>query len=114
MTDHTLLSPDNARLNTIILCRAADKLSTSIDDETVILDMASSNYIGLNPVATRIWELIEQEISFTTLCEKLVAEYDVPENSCRADILSFLQEMLDNHLISIQQTEITRPSECGQ
>ncbi len=114
MTAPTLLSPDNPQLSTIFIRRAADKLSTGIDDETVILDMASSNYIGLNPVATRIWELIEPGISFAGLCDRLIAEYDISEDSCRADILSFLQEMLDNHLIDAQQAEISSSHECGQ
>ncbi len=114
MTDHNLLTLDNPHLDAIMLHRAADKLSTGIDDETVILDMASSNYIGLNPVATRIWELIEPGISFAGLCERLIAEYDVSENSCRADTLSFLQEMLENQLIDAQPAEIPSSNTCGQ
>ena len=40
------------------LACAPDILSRILDGEAVLLDLASGTYFGLNPVGSRVWELI--------------------------------------------------------
>lgn len=102
MTENRLLSINNPLLDKLILRKKQDNLSTEIDDETVILDMASGLYIGLDSVGTSIWKSLEQEICYGELCKNLIKEFDVDKQTCRDDTLLFLQELKKNKLITIK------------
>jgi len=97
-----LLHTQNPSLDKLILLRKSDKLSTEVDDETVILDMDSGNYTGLNSVGTLIWKLLENAITFSELTQRLTDEYDIDKEICYAEILPFLNNLLNQKLISIK------------
>lgn len=95
------LSKTNPSLDAIRLYRRQDKISTELDNETIILDIDSGAYSGLDSVGTSIWKLLKHEINFADLREALMKEYDVKKDVCETDILSFLQKLADNDLITI-------------
>jgi len=95
------LSIENPSLDKIRLYRKLDKISTELEDETIILDMDSGVYNGLDSVGTAIWRLLKHEIFFADLRQALMDEYDVEKNVCETDILSFLQKLASNGLITI-------------
>lgn len=98
-----LFSPDNKSLNALLLGRAEDKISTELDGETVILDLASGIYSGLNEVGTSIWNLLDEPQSFASLLSALQEEYEVSDEQCRTDIIAFLIELVDNKLITVNE-----------
>jgi len=80
--------------------RKKDALSGKLQDEEVILDIEKGKYFSLNPVATSIWEILEQPLSVDQLCEKLIEEYDVEPKKCRLETVAYLQDMLKLDLIT--------------
>lgn len=58
-----LFSRDNKKTTAQVVCRADDKISTELDGETVILDLATGTYSGLDLVGTTIWNLLEKPVS---------------------------------------------------
>jgi hypothetical protein len=102
MATNSRLSAENPTLDNLLLSRNPDKLSTELDDETVILDIESGMYTGLDSVGTSIWKLLEETTGFATLCQKLMKEYEVDEETCRKDTLVFLQKLKDTKLIAIK------------
>jgi hypothetical protein len=100
---------ENKNLDTLILCRYADKLSTELDGETVILELESGTYSGLDEVGTSIWKLLEQPISFQEICREIMAEYDVETDVCRTDLIAFFHELAGSGLISVTN-ESTPPA----
>lgn len=83
------------------ICRAEGKIFTELDGETVILDMESGVYMGLDEVGTCIWQNIEHKISVEKLVERLLGEYDVEQEVCLADLKLFLSDMVENKLIHL-------------
>ena len=73
--------------------RNQETISGQIDDEIVMVDIEKGSYFSLNPVATRIWELLEQPLTLDSLCDQLLTEYDVLPEQCRADVTEHLAEM---------------------
>lgn len=69
-------------------------LSGKLEDERVMLDMDKGKYFALNPVATRIWELLDTPLSLEELCLRLQKEYEVAEEQCKADVSDHLAEMV--------------------
>lgn len=74
-------------------------LFSKIDDEVIIMSIEADSYFGLDPVGSRIWELLEQPATMDELVSQLVQEYDVSEAECRQDAQDFVTEMVARGLI---------------
>jgi hypothetical protein len=96
-----IISSENPDLNTIILYRPQEKLSTELGRETIILDMDSGVYSQLNAVGTTVWNQLSQPVSFQAIVENVLALYDITELECRVDILKFLSHLAENNLIKV-------------
>jgi len=85
-----------------ILKRKADLLFNEIDGEVVMLSIENSEYYGMDKVGSRIWELLEQPLSFKELVAKLTEEYEVSEQQCADDTMAFLKKLTDKKLVLIE------------
>ncbi len=66
-----------------------------MDAELVVMNIQSLDYYRFNPVAKRIWELVESgPRSEDSLCHTLLEEYDVEESECREAVREFLDDSL--------------------
>ena len=74
-------------------------LHSKVDDEIVLMSMANDAYIGLDPIASRIWELLETPKDLNELCDLLMEEYEVDRKTCVRETLAFLEEMKSKGLI---------------
>lgn len=74
-----------------------------IDDEAVILHLDAGLYYGLNPVGTRIWQLLGESASVAQICEAIVAEFDVSADEAGADVASFLEALVENDLAAVAE-----------
>jgi hypothetical protein len=74
-----------------------------VSGETVLLDLQSENYFGLDEVGTRIWQLIKETNDLQAIFETLLAEYDVSEERLRQDLDTLLGEISGLGLIRLEQ-----------
>ena len=82
-----------------IFQRNSEIIASEIENETVMMDKDFETYFGLAKIGTRIWQLLENEISLQTICEKLVDEYDVSLEQCIADVTPFIASLLENEMV---------------
>ena len=68
-------------------------MTAPVDTEIVLLNMAGNNYISLDAIGRRIWELLESPITVTDLCQKLAVEFEATEEQITADVVPFLTEL---------------------
>jgi hypothetical protein len=68
--------------------------------ETVILDLASGTYFGLDPVGARIWQLMGEGKTLAEICEVMLAEYEVSRESIERDVLKLAEDLCAKQLIS--------------
>jgi hypothetical protein len=73
--------------------RQGDWLSAKVGDELVMMSAEKGNYIGLSEVGARIWDLIETPQPLDIVVARLQEEYDVPPETCRAEVDTFLKEL---------------------
>jgi hypothetical protein len=85
-----------------IVCQGNETLSSAIDDETVLLSIKNSKYYGMDAIASKIWNLTAHPIKVTDIIHILQSEYNIGEDQCAHDVLSFLQELFKEKLIFIQ------------
>jgi hypothetical protein len=71
-------------------------------DESVLLDLASEQYFGLDAVGTRVWQLLEGDPDVQAAHAALAGEYDVDAAQLEADLLALLGQLADAGLIDIE------------
>lgn len=82
-----------------------DQVSTSLEDEAVILNLKDGVYYGLDPVGARIWELVQQPQSAGAIRDILLKEYEVAPDRCEQDLLRLLQELAARGLIEVKDEQ---------
>jgi hypothetical protein len=74
-------------------------MDRSVGDETVILNLESGTYYGLDPVGARMWRLLGEGKSLGEVCEILLEEYAVAREQLEADLLKLAEELANNGLV---------------
>ena len=75
-------------------------LSSKIDEEAILMSFEAESYFGLDPVGSRIWELLsKQAATANELVVLLMGEYEVNETTCREDVQKFIDDMSAKKLI---------------
>jgi hypothetical protein len=77
-------------------------LSQEVSGETVLLDMQSESYFGLDAVGTRIWQLLQENNHLQQVFDTMLEEYDVDEKQLEKDLNELLDKLLDEKLIAIE------------
>ena len=80
-----------------------DVMIRQVGDESVLLDLNSAKYLGLDDVSTRIWGVLTSGTSIQSAHDTLVAEFDVDPEQLRKDLGDFIQELLDLGLVRLEQ-----------
>jgi hypothetical protein len=70
----------------------------ALGDESVILNLDSGVYFGLDEIGTRIWQLLEQR-DVGEVCETLQSEYDVPAERVEADVTALIDRLSAKGLV---------------
>jgi len=76
-------------------------MSRLVGDETVLLDLASGVYFGLDGVGKRIWESVADGNSLGTAVDVVVAEYEVEQSQAQADVLAFANQLIERGLLLV-------------
>lgn len=74
-------------------------MARQVGDETVILDLASGTYFGLNPVGARIWQLVSEGKTIGRVLESVLAEFEVTAAEAERDLDNLLSELRSRELI---------------
>jgi hypothetical protein len=67
--------------------------------ETVVLNLDSGRYHGLNPTGGRMLEVLRETPEVREAAARLAAEYEVPAEEIQQDLLDFCDELLSRGLI---------------
>ena len=87
-----------------------DALFQEVSGETVILDMASETYFGLDAVGTRVWQLMQEIGELQPVFDTLLQEYEVEAERLEQDFASLLTSLEDAGLISLASEHPDSPS----
>jgi hypothetical protein len=97
-TDHTVtneaLLAEKARIPGHVVYRPFVK-------ETVVLNLQTGKYHGLNPTGGRMLELIERSATIDAAARQLAEEYGRPADAMQADLCDFCRDLLERGLIEV-------------
>lgn len=79
---------------------SSEVVAREVGGEMVLLDLASGQYFGLDPVGARIWELLSQQPhSLEQLSDAIEEEFDAPRERIEQDLFALAAQLLDQKLI---------------
>ena len=85
--------------DTTVLTRREGLMTADMNGSAVMMDIMTGMYYNLGEIGGRIWALLEEPMTLTALIKKLTDEYDVSAERCRADMLPFLEKLLERGLL---------------
>ncbi len=75
-------------------------MSRLVGDETVLLDLSSGIYFGLDGVGKRIWESVTEGCNLGEIAAVIANEYEVDEAQAQADVIEFANDLVERGLLS--------------
>jgi len=79
----------------------ADIISTTLDDEVVVMSVDHGNYYSMDVIGSYIWKLMEKPLQIETLCTQIMNHFNVDRAECEKDLLTFVDELAQEGLIDI-------------
>jgi len=79
-----------------------DVMASQVAQETVLLNLNTASYFGLDEIGSRMWQLATTSASLQAAYEAFLAEYDVEAETLRGDFTTLLQKLLAAGLIELQ------------
>lgn len=74
--------------------------TNQIEDELVALNLETSFYYGVDGIGTQIWRLlVDERMTITEACQKLLEEYDVDAETCQREVRAFVEQLLNAKLL---------------
>ena len=72
-----------------------------LEGESVILDLDSESYFGLDQIGTRMWQAVTAADSIEAAFDVLLEEYEVEADTLRTDLSELLDTLLARGLIEV-------------
>jgi hypothetical protein len=81
---------------------SSDALFQEVEGEAVILDLAQSQYFGLDEVGTRIWQLLQTHGTARAVIDQMLEEFDVEPERLEADLEALLEALAESRLVTLE------------
>jgi len=78
-----------------------DVLVQELQGESVLLNVESGRYFGLDEVGTRMWAALANAESLQAAYDALLAEYDVDAEQLERDFRGLVEKLLERGLVKV-------------
>ena len=77
-----------------------------LDGETVLLNLETEKYFGLDATGTHMWEITTNAPSIETAYTKLSEEFEVEPGLLRDHLTNLLSELVENGLLKVMPADV--------
>lgn len=77
-----------------------------LDGETVLLNLDTEKYFGLDTTATRMWQTVTHSPSIEVAYRNLSDEFEVEPDVLRQHLGELLQQLIENGLLKIMPADV--------
>ena len=84
---------------------APNVLVRELQGESVLLDLDSEAYFGLDEIGTGMWRALAASATLGEACDLLLAEYDVEPQRLREDLEVFVRELAEAGLVDVADVQ---------
>lgn len=79
--------------------RNEDYCVRNLGGETIFLAPDGAQVHAVNELGTYIWSLLDGQSALAKVRDRICADYDVSPWQCEEDLLAFVAELADRHLV---------------
>lgn len=79
---------------------ADDVVFRDLAGESVLLNLSTGTYFGIDAVGTRLWHLLKEQRSAAATIATLQREYDVDERRLQQDVEALISQLLAKGLLT--------------
>jgi coenzyme PQQ synthesis protein D (PqqD) len=77
-----------------------------LDRESVLLNLETERYFGLDETGTRMWQLATGSENIDAAYQELLAEFDVEPDLLRSNFTELLSRLVDNGLLQVLPADV--------
>ena len=77
-----------------------------LDRESVLLNLETEQYFGLDETGTRMWQLATGSTNIDVAYQELLAEFDVEPEMLRSNFTELLSRLVDNGLLQVLPADV--------
>ncbi len=77
-----------------------------LDRESVLLNLETERYFGLDETGTRMWQLVTASQDIEAAYRELLAEYDVEPELLRTNLTDLLGQLVENGLLQVLPADV--------
>ena len=70
-----------------------------LQGELLLLNTTTGVCVSLDPMGSRMWQLIQEQHALHKVLDALLHEYEVTEAQCEQDLLSYVAQMLEDGFV---------------
>lgn len=80
-----------------------------LDQESVLLNLETEQYFGLDATGTRMWQLVTTSPNIDAAYQGLLAEYDVQPDLLRENLTELLGHLVEHGLLQVLPADAGKP-----
>jgi len=77
-----------------------------LDQESVLLNLETEQYFGLDETGTRMWQLVTDSPNIDTAYQGLLAEFDVEPELLRSNLTELLGQLVESGLLQFLPADV--------
>jgi coenzyme PQQ synthesis protein D (PqqD) len=77
-----------------------------LEDESVLLNLETERYFGLDATGTRMWKAVTAAPEIKAAYEELLREYDVDPELLRSNLTELLGQLEGNGLLEVHPADV--------
>jgi hypothetical protein len=79
-----------------------DVVWQEVDGKVSLTTLGDERYFALDAVGSRMWALLDESPDVATACDRLLALFEVDEDTLRADLGDFIAKLVDRGLLRVE------------
>ena len=91
---------------TSTITRADTCMVAPMDNELVVVSLASNEYVAIDEIGRVIWDMLETPQRVDAICKVLADKYAATPEQIQEDVLPFLQELQKVSLIEVTAADV--------
>ncbi|WP_048884468.1 PqqD family protein [Aurantiacibacter atlanticus] len=80
-----------------------DVVGREVGGETILLDLGTGIYFGLNEVGGKVWQSLDAgQKSIGELCDTIEQQFDAKRETIERDVTALIQDLVERGLVNQQ------------
>jgi len=77
-----------------------------MDRESVLLNLETERYFGLDETGTRMWQVVTSAQSVEAALQQLLEEYDAQPEVLRSNLTELVGRLVENGLLTLHSADV--------